>query len=206
MFDSLRPQVAQIWQSLPEAERRRFLRHLRPYWEVHRHRAAPEIAKSIEDQISRGQIQVHSGRITHFEEDKHGVKVNYRDRKSGKENSLLVDRVINCTGPESDCRRLESPLLLDLIASGLARPDPLFLGLDVSLDGALIASSGTVSDSLYAVGPMRKGSLWESTAVPELREQIHKLVEHLVNPSRQTSAAHRRSVDSSLAAADVVAN
>jgi uncharacterized NAD(P)/FAD-binding protein YdhS len=83
-----------------------------------------------------------------------------------------------------------------LLDKGLARPDPLFLGLDVSLDGALIARDGTTSSSLYAVGPARKGSLWESTAVPELREQIHKLVEHLVNPDGQVAAARHEAADS----------
>ena len=196
VFDSLRPLVARIWQSLPQSERRRFLRHVRPYWEVHRHRAAPQIARSIAEQISSGKLQVHAGRITHYREDDHGVKVTYRGRNSGKANSLLVDRVINCTGPESDCRRLENPLMSALLAKGLARPDPLFLGLDVSLNGALIGRDGNISGSLYAVGPALKGSLWESTAVPELREQIHKLVQHLINTDLQGPAASRESVNS----------
>jgi uncharacterized NAD(P)/FAD-binding protein YdhS len=197
VFDSLRPLVARIWQSLPQAERRRFLRHVRPYWEVHRHRAAPEIAQSIADQISSGKIQVQAGRITNYVENENGVEVTYRERKSGKTTSLLVDRVINCTGPESDCRHLVSPLMSALLADGLVRPDPLFLGLEVSLDGALIGRGGTVSQSLYAVGPARKGSLWESTAVPELREQISKLAQHLVNASGQEPNS-RRAIGSSL--------
>jgi uncharacterized NAD(P)/FAD-binding protein YdhS len=197
VFDSLRPLVARIWQSLPEPERRRFLRHVRPYWEVHRHRAAPEIAKSIADQISSGQIQVHSGRITYYAEAKRGVKLTYRDRTTGQSNSWRVDRVINCAGPESDCRRLENPLISALLTQGLARPDVLFLGLDVSPDGALVGSDGTISRSLYAVGPALKGSLWESTAVPELREQIHKLVQHLVNADGQVPAGRLDSMDSS---------
>ena len=197
VFDGLRPLVARIWQSLPQAERRRFLRHVRPYWEVHRHRAAPEIAQSIADQISSGKIQVQAGRITNYVEDENGVEVTYRERKSGKTTSLLVDRVINCTGPESDCRHLVSPLMSALLGDGLVRPDPLFLGLEVSLDGALIGRGGTVSQSLYAVGPARKGSLWESTAVPELREQISKLAQHLVNASGQEPNS-RRAIGSSL--------
>ena len=184
VFDSLRPQVAKIWQSLSETERRRFLRHVRPYWEVHRHRAAPQIAQSIAEQISSGQIQVHAGRITGYKEDRSSIKVIFRDRKSGKANSLSVDRVINCTGPESDCRRMDNPLISSLLGSGLTRPDPLFLGLEVSPDGALISRDGTISDSLFAVGPIRKGSVWESTAVPELREQIDGLVDHLLNSDR----------------------
>ena len=185
VFDSLRPLVARIWQSLPELERRRFLRHVRPYWEVHRHRAAPQIARSIKEQISAGQIKVHAGRITDYAEDDHAAKVTYRDRKSGIASCLEVDRVINCTGPESDCRRLQHPLMPVLLARGLARPDPLFLGLDVSLDGALIGRDGSASEVLYTVGPARKGSLWESTAVPELREQIHRLAQHLISTGMQ---------------------
>jgi uncharacterized NAD(P)/FAD-binding protein YdhS len=196
VFDSLRPLVARIWQSLPGPERRRFLRHVRPYWEVHRHRAAPPIAQSIAEQISAGQIKVHAGRIIHYVEDSHAVKVTYRERESGNAKSLKVDRVINCTGPESDCRRLNNPLMSGLLASGLARPDPLFLGLDVSPDGALIGTDGNASGALYAVGPARKGSLWESTAVPELREQIHRLAQHLINTVRQDPVASGESVDS----------
>jgi uncharacterized NAD(P)/FAD-binding protein YdhS len=195
VFDSLRPLVARIWQSLPELERRRFLRHVRPYWEVHRHRAAPEIAKSIAEQISLGQMQLHAGRITGYVEDKHGAAVTFRDRKSGQAKLLQVDRVINCTGPESDCRRLENPLVSALLANGLARPDPLFLGLDVSADGGLVGRDGTISQSLYAAGPALKGSLWESTAVPELREQIHKLARHLIEA--HGPAARLESIDSS---------
>ncbi len=185
VFDSLRPLVARIWQSLPELERRRFLRHVRPYWEVHRHRAAPEIARSIAEQISAGQIKVRAGRITDYAEDDHGAKVTYRERKSGKATCLEVDRVINCTGPEGDWRRLQNPLMSVLLAKGLGRPDPLFLGLDVSLDGALIGRDGTTSQMLYTVGSARKGSLWESTAVPELREQIHRLAQHLISTGMQ---------------------
>jgi uncharacterized NAD(P)/FAD-binding protein YdhS len=201
VFDSLRPLVARIWQSLPEVERRRFLRHVRPYWEVHRHRAAPQIAQSMAEQISAGQMKVHAGRIidyseTDYAEDDHRVKLTYRERKSGTAKSLEVDRVINCTGPESDCRRLENPLMSALLAAGLARPDPLFLGLDVSLDGALIGRDGAASQALYAVGPARKGSLWESTAVPELREQIHRLAQHLISTGTQDPVANRESVDS----------
>jgi len=180
VFDSLRPLVAEIWQSLPGPEKRRFLRHVRPYWEVHRHRAAPQIAKLMNDDIASRQVQVHAGRITNYQEDERGSTVTYRDRTTGKQHPLPVNRIINCTGPQTDYRRLRDPLVSSLQGAGLARPDPLFLGLDVSPDGALVSREGAISESIYSVGPARKGSLWESTAVPELRVQIHKLVEHLL--------------------------
>jgi uncharacterized NAD(P)/FAD-binding protein YdhS len=41
VLDAWRQRVPLLWHRLPSAERRRFLRHLRPYWDVHRHRMAP---------------------------------------------------------------------------------------------------------------------------------------------------------------------
>jgi uncharacterized NAD(P)/FAD-binding protein YdhS len=187
VINSLRTVTPRIWQSVPEAEQRRFLRHLRPYWEVHRHRAAPEVARLIADEMLSRQIQLHAGRITNYRESGHAVEITYRHRRSGEEYRLLVDRVITCTAPETDCRRLQDPLLASLLTRGMVRPDPLFLGLDVSADGALIDEDGMISESLYAIGPARKGSLWESTAVPEIREQARRLVEHLVSASMPAS-------------------
>jgi uncharacterized NAD(P)/FAD-binding protein YdhS len=175
VIDSLRPFTQEIWRSLTFRERRRFLRHVRPYWDVHRHRVAPAIGTTLASQIQNGQIEIHAGRIKTYAEDTGGVEVTYRARESGQLERLRVDRVINCTGPESDCRKADDPWLTNLMRRKLARPDPLFLGLDVSPDGALIDGYGDVSDLLYAVGPVRKGCLWETTAVPELRVQVSNL-------------------------------
>jgi uncharacterized NAD(P)/FAD-binding protein YdhS len=175
VIDSLRPFTQEIWRSLSFIERRRFLRHVRPYWDVHRHRIAPAIGARIAAQIQDGELEIHAGRITEYSEDVDGVEVTYRARESGQRRQLRVGRVINCTGPESDCRKVDDPLLGNLLRQKLARPDPLFLGLDVSPGGALIDAYGAPSNVLYAIGPVRKGSLWETIAVPELRVQVSGL-------------------------------
>jgi len=180
VLDSLRPFTQDIWRSLSLTERRRFLRHVRPYWDVHRHRIAPAIGAKIASQIQDGRIELHAGRIKEYAEDLDGVEITYRDRESGQLKKLRVDRVINCTGPESDCRRVDHPLLGDLLRQKQARPDSLFLGLDVSANGALIDAHGTPSNLLYAIGPVRKGNLWETIAVPELRVQASELSKLLV--------------------------
>jgi uncharacterized NAD(P)/FAD-binding protein YdhS len=92
---------------------------------------------------------------------------------------LRANRVINCTGSESDCRRIDESFIRSLFAQGLARPDPLFLGLDVDELGALIDYRGVTSGRLYAIGPTRKGCLWETTTVREIRLQAAALGEHL---------------------------
>ena len=181
VVDSLRPVTQQIWRSLPLAEQRRFLRHLRSYWDVHRHRIAERIADQLTLQLRSGHIQTHAGLIIEYEEHSTCVEVTYRERKSGHPKKLLVDRVVNCTGPEGDYRRVSSPLLLDIMERGLVRPDALSLGLDVADDGAVVDTQGSPSSLLYALGPLRRGKLWESIAVPELRVQVAALASLLVS-------------------------
>jgi uncharacterized NAD(P)/FAD-binding protein YdhS len=103
---------------------------------------------------------------------------------------LRVNRVINCTGSESDCRRLDDSLIVSLFVQGLARPDPLFLGLDVDNHGSLIDDKGSAAQSLYAIGPPRKGTLWETTTVFDIRQQAVELARHL---ARLLEATGRRS-------------
>ena|ERR1700690_1157286 len=122
---------------------------------------------------------VYAGRVRNYREYHDRVEVSVRDRKTRSPRLLRVDRVINCTGPEADCRRIDDPLMKSLLAEGFARPDPLFLGLDVNSDGALINRRGVTPHPLYAIGPARKGSLWETIAVPELRVQAAELADHL---------------------------
>ncbi|MGA8437066.1 MAG: FAD/NAD(P)-binding protein [Candidatus Sulfotelmatobacter sp.] len=197
VIDSLRPVTQQIWRTLPPEERRRFLRHLRSYWEVHRHRIAARIADQLTLQLRSGQIQMHTGRVTDYREVAGGIKITYRQRKTGDLAKLRVDCVVNCTGPECDYRRVGSPLLLSLMKNGLARAEELSLGLDVADDGAVVDAQGCPRDFLYALGPLRKGKLWESVAVPELRVQVAALATLLAGQP-QDPTTHERDLKTRL--------
>ncbi len=181
VIDSMRPFAQAIWQSLPHQERRRFLRHLRVYWDVHRHRVAPEVGKLLETEMAEGRLEIHGGRITEYRENADSVEVAYRVRGCRELKTLCVDYVINCTGPNDNCLKVGSPLLNDLLNQKLVRPDALFLGLDTADNGALLDFNGRPSDFLYALGPLRKGNLWETIAVPELRVQVSELVLQLLS-------------------------
>lgn len=185
VIDSLRPISQQIWQSLPLQEQRRFLRHLRVYWDAHRHRVAPEIGALLASEMRDRRIEVHAGRVTEYCETPEYVQVIYRDRQTGESRKFHVDRVINCTGPDVDCRRVNNPLVKNLIHQQWVRPDPLFLGLDTARDGAVIDAHGVPSDFLYALGPLRKGTLWETIAVPEIRVQASELALRLLSSFEQ---------------------
>lgn len=180
VVDSLRAVTPQIWQSLPVGEQKRFLRHARAHWDVHRHRLAPEIADIFSDMEAEGQIRFHTGRIKRYAEDGNLAEISYQERGSNTVKRLHAHRVINCTGSETGCRRIDDSLITSLFVQGLARPDALFLGLDVDKHGAVNDYEGKPSRVLFTIGPTRKGQLWETTAVPEIRQQAERLAAHLM--------------------------
>lgn len=194
VIDSLRSVTQNIWRSLPLQEQRRFMRHLRPYWDAHRHRLAPEIGAWVVHQIKGGQIRTHAGRVTQYAEARGGVDVTYRSRLTGQLERLRVDLVINCTGPECDSRKVDNPLLASLLRQEMARPDPLFLGLDVSPDGGVIDAQGMASDLVFAAGPICRGSLWEIIAVPDLRVQVAALSKVLLKASEAHDLRRREAI------------
>jgi uncharacterized NAD(P)/FAD-binding protein YdhS len=181
VIDSLRPVTQEIWRSLPIEEQRRFVRHLRAHWDVHRHRVAPEIADLLADMRNDGLVRLHTGTVTRYSESDNKANVHYWDRGTRSKKKLRVNRVINCSGSETDCRRIDESFITSLVVQGFARPDRLFLGVDVDEHGALIDYKGTPSHRLYAIGPVRKGCFWETTAVPEIRVQAAALAEHLAD-------------------------
>jgi uncharacterized NAD(P)/FAD-binding protein YdhS len=179
VIDSLRPNSQRIWQTLPLEEQKRFLRHVRPYWEVHRHRYAPRVQHVLGELQAANRLSVIAGRVLECHYQSPVNEVRYRKRSTGEESTLRVDRIVNCTGPEADFRKVQDPLMRSLVLRGLARPDVLSLGLDVAEDGALLDEAGNPSQNIFAIGPLRKGRLWETTAVPEIRAQAETLAHRL---------------------------
>jgi uncharacterized NAD(P)/FAD-binding protein YdhS len=162
--DGLRPHSIALWRGLSEAEQRRFLRHLRPWWDVHRHRIAPQVAARIAAMRETGRLEVVAGRIARVE----GGAVTIA-RRGGGELTRRFAAAINCTGPEGAIGRVGDPLIRSLLASGRARPDRLGLGLEVDGESRVVGSGA--SPALYAVGPLTKGAFWEIVAVPDIRAQ-----------------------------------
>ena len=160
--DSLRPHSAALWQGWDEAERRRFLRHARPWWDVHRHRIAPEVGSRLEDMRADGRLDVIAGRIA---EDVDGAKVRLR---GGGERSLRPALIVNCTGPSADVTRSSDPLLRGLLEAGAVVPAPLGIGL-------LTDAADRAGHHLWAVGALTKGMYWEITAVPDIRGQAERV-------------------------------
>jgi uncharacterized NAD(P)/FAD-binding protein YdhS len=176
---SIRADTPALWQRLDADERRRFLRHARPYWETHRHRSSPEAAHGIEELVERGRLEVMAGSLEALAEEDGGVVATLRRRGSGASETLRVGKVINCTGPDTDLTRVRDPLVVSLRDAGLIRPDELGLGLDTDRDGRVVSADGGIDERLTLVGPLRKGGLWEHTAVPELRIEAKSVADRL---------------------------
>ena len=177
VLNSLRRHTPAMWRGLPIRDRLRFLRHLARRWEVHRHRMAPEVRAAVNGMLSSGWLEIIAGSLLEAIAGPEGVMVRYRPRGSSIERlqTILVARVINCTGPNESIRGRSDPLLRSLIDSGEVTSHPLDLGLACREDGALYARTGEVTRGLWTIGPLRRGESWETTAVPEIRVQASHL-------------------------------
>ncbi len=189
IVDALRPFTGDVWAEMSMTDKSRFLRHIRPWWEIHRHRMAGPVADRIEAAMAAGQLRLHGGRILSFEPTGGQVAVRYRVRRTDRIEQLIVSRVVNCSGPGADYARISHPLIRSLLQAGMIRPDPLCLGLDVTRNCALKDSKGAISGRLFAVGPVTKAAFWEMTAVPDIRRQCEYLANHLSGLVKPAPAA-----------------
>ncbi len=191
ILDALRPHLPSLWRRLPIADQRLFLRHVARYWEVHRHRMPPQTARRVTGLRCTGRLTVHAGRVTAVTRGSGGLRV--RLDQDGTITELAAGWVINATGPNSDVTRISDPLLRDLFGQGFIRPDPLRLGVDATLGGAVLDASGRPSSTIFTLGPPLRGLWYETTAIPEIRDQAAALAVRLTAaaqaPARPSSAA-----------------
>jgi uncharacterized NAD(P)/FAD-binding protein YdhS len=177
---ALRPMTNQIWSRLPDAEKNRFLRHLKPYWEVHRHRQPQESVDFLNDLISRGFLQVKAGRIRAATLNASSIELKILNSTNLRDEVLHFDHLINAMGAIADFRHSLDPVISSLQKGGWLVPHHLGLGLSVNENLQIIGKNGP-SPSLYAVGSPTKGQFWESTAIPDIRNQAAKLTEALIS-------------------------
>ena len=177
VMESLRPYLPGLWRRMPASDKRLFLRHVARYWEVHRHLMPPATASRITALRCTGQLSVHRGQVLSV-------------RAVSGRLSVLIDAgadvidiaagaIFNGTGATADITTTSNPLLRHLFATGMARPDPLRLGIDATAQGAVIGGAGVPSDAIYTLGPPLRGLWYETTAVPEIREQAAALAQRI---------------------------
>lgn len=188
-IDSLRNTTNALWLRLPFREQKRFRRHLQRRWDVVRHRMAPPIAEAVESEIQSHSLEIREGRLASIDATPAGAQITLQTH-TGVE-SFCVHRVINCTGPSMNYRRIESPLLRSLFDKGMVTAGPFGGGFHCANDGAVVDARGQVSETLFNLGPGRLGDLIESIAVPEIRQQAVDLAETLAESLRRQNRLDR---------------
>jgi uncharacterized NAD(P)/FAD-binding protein YdhS len=176
VMDGLRPRTQALWQELNREQRSRFLRHALAWWNIHRHRIAPDVFSLFDALISEGTVTVHAGFLQSFEADGHAVSVSYRPRGKKDAVSFRTDWVVNCTGMER-AGIGHSPLLKEMQAQGMIVLDDLGLGISVDGQSRILGPDAVPQPGLFAAGALTAGRFWEITAVPDIRVQAKKLAE-----------------------------
>lgn len=186
LMQLLRPHNNELWHGLDLDQRRRFLRHLRPWWDIHRHRVAPQIREQIDAAQARGQLSIISGRIEIGRTTDNEVDVTIIRRGSTEREQHSFDRVIDCRGPRNEVE-MQVPLHAQLVRDGKLRSDALNQGLDVAVDDALIGRDGTPSDRLFVLGPPTRGRYTEIVAIPDIRLQVADVANGLIAALQEPS-------------------
>ncbi len=180
IIDGIRQYAPLIWRRLALDDRRRFLRHVRTLWDIHRHRLPPKTSETLDQLRTTGQLQVRAGRLISGAPYQGRMHVRWRARGSAETSRLRVDRLINCSGASHDPNKAREPLWRSLLSQDLVSADPLGLGLRTGHHGMVIDAAGGPVDNLYYIGPLLQAEHWECTAVPELRGQAEGLARHLL--------------------------
>ncbi|MDI2595333.1 FAD/NAD(P)-binding protein [Pseudomonas sp. 681] len=181
-LDTVRAHVGRLWSQATDAQRRQFVRHVRPWWESHHHRSPPLSAELIELLHGEGRLRIQAASFKGLEPASNGA-VRIRIRRRGEVETVVVSgaALINSSGIEYDWRRVARPLPQQLLARGLIKPGPLALGIAAQADGAVLAADGQAAQRLFAMGPPLRGIWWESTAVTEVCSQAKALAARLVS-------------------------
>ena len=179
IVDKLRSYTQRIWGGFTHEERADFVNEDAARWSVHRHRIAPEIHGELTEAERTGQLHVHAAGIEKLEALDDGISVHLADGET-----LTGALVINATGPATRFSATRSALMQNLLRRGLVAPDAMDMGVRVDSDLTVVTADGERSPWLLALGPLLKGTYWETIAVPELRVQARRVAETLLDRVR----------------------
>jgi uncharacterized NAD(P)/FAD-binding protein YdhS len=188
VLDAVRAQAFNIWQNLPVSERRRVVRHLRPFWDVHRFRIAPQVESALDAAIARGQLQIlaasvaavsyHDGRVRSALRRAHGAGTVIRD----------FDAVVVTTGPAHGGILDSQPFLSGLKADGVIHSDPARLGIACDTRSCALDSADHPVDGLYIAGPLARGTFGELMGLPQVSEHAASVAREVIARIAQQSA------------------
>ena len=187
VLDDIRRNGQRIWQSLPLHEQQRFLQHLRPWWDVHRYRIAPQVSQILSQQQASGQLTLLAARLVAADAVGNRLRLTLRPRGAQPE-ALEVDRVIVTTGPAHNALLNSNALLRQLHGDGVIQPDPLALGIHVNVLSQTLNAQGDVNPHLYVAGPAARGRFGELMGLPQVAEHAEFVARQLLTAPPQPSS------------------
>ncbi|MEX0768815.1 MAG: FAD/NAD(P)-binding protein [Microthrixaceae bacterium] len=179
VIDAIRPYANALWRRFDPEQQQIFLSQVLRDWDVHRHRMSPPTAQRLHALIDSSLMTTHTGQVQQAVSLPSGEFELILDL-DGIEQRRVVDAVVNCTGPGRSWLEPANPVVTDLMAQGLAQPDPHGLGLMTSADGHLLSDTGKIVEQIFVIGPPRRGTLFETTAIPELRSQALHIADQIL--------------------------
>lgn len=178
VIDAIRPFANALWRRFDPAQREVFLAELQREWDVHRHRMSPTTAARLAALVDAGRLVTSSGRL--LDAVTVGRRIVVQVQQGDGVEEISADAVVNCTGPGRGWTPPPNPVVSHLLVNGLARRGAHDLGLDCTEDGSLVDEAGAPVPEILVIGPPRKGAVFETTAVPELRSQALHLADRIV--------------------------
>ncbi|MBO0145045.1 FAD-dependent oxidoreductase [Agrobacterium sp. Ap1] len=170
VLDQVRAQGSGLWSALSTAERRRIVRHLRPYWDVHRFRIAPQVEEVLDHEIATGMLEILAGSIEGAEIVDDVIRIVIRPRGGDGMEQHEFDAVVVTTGPAHSQLLSSQDWLWRLSEAGHIKIDATGLGLDCDRDALAIGKAGAASQSLFIAGPLARGQFGELMGFPQVPE------------------------------------
>jgi uncharacterized NAD(P)/FAD-binding protein YdhS len=150
VIDAIRPHTQKLWKEFSFSEKKQFLRHCRSLWDVHRHRMSPDHNEILNTKRTDGSLEI--------------IKAGFKKYKPETQTVIELKGLAFDSTPG---------LIHTLLQNNIVKKDSLSLGLATD-------NYGQAAPAIYTLGPLRRGELWECTAVPEIRAQADALVKHIL--------------------------
>jgi uncharacterized NAD(P)/FAD-binding protein YdhS len=178
--DSCRSFTQRIWQKLSLREKQRFLRLIQPAWKIARHRIPASVSDRLKKAQNEGRLELVRGRVRRLESNGERISVTLADGRV-----LDAGAVFNCTGPQQSYIDHGGPIFRNLSERGMIAPDDVNLGTRVAADFTVLHRDGQQSSRIFALGNLLKGTLWETTGVPEMAGQGQAIAKTIIASLRR---------------------
>jgi len=187
VFDDVRANGQTLWRNFTPTERRRFLRHLRVFWDAHRYRIAPQIEKTLEDRRANGSLRVLAASLVSAQRQGDRINISLRPRRRTAAEQISVKHVVITTGPAHGSVVSANPVLTSLAQQELLQADEFGLGVNVDPHGHIINAHGLSEPTLLVVGPLARAQYGELMGLPQVAAQPNAVAEHV---ARRLATVH----------------